>query len=198
MMNVLERFKYCPVCGSSHFETNSEKSKLCRSCGFEYFINPSAATAAFIMNERGELLVERRKREPAKGMLDLPGGFCDVDENIVQGLRREVREETGLKVVSERFVMSCPNVYLYSGVEIPTMDLFFECEVTARSLLLWTTRPNVCGFRCVRFVSNSSVCVPCARLCMSLLNRKVKIDENSALSVNGLILKNRRWKHISK
>ena len=95
MMNVLERFKYCPVCGSSHFETNSEKSKLCRSCGFEYFVNPSAATAAFIMNERGELLVERRKREPAKGMLDLPGGFCDVDENIVQGLRREVREETG-------------------------------------------------------------------------------------------------------
>lgn len=131
MMNVLERFKYCPVCGSSHFETNSEKSKLCRSCGFEYFINPSAATAAFIMNERGELLVERRKREPAKGMLDLPGGFCDMDENIVQGLRREVREETGLKVVSERFVMSCSNVYLYSGVEIPTMDLFFECEVTA-------------------------------------------------------------------
>lgn len=73
-MNVLERFKYCPACGSSHFETNSEKSKLCRSCGFEYFVNPSAATAAFIMNERGELLVERRKREPAKGMLDLPGG----------------------------------------------------------------------------------------------------------------------------
>jgi len=62
-----------------------------------YYMNPSAATAAFILNGKGELLVERRKREPAKGTLDLPGGFADFDETAEEGVAREVLEETGLE-----------------------------------------------------------------------------------------------------
>ena len=81
-MHPLEKFNYCPVCGSSHFDISSERSKKCQNCGFEYFLNPSAANVAFILNEKGELLVERRKNEPAKGTLDLPGGFCDIGEKI--------------------------------------------------------------------------------------------------------------------
>ena len=94
-MHILEKFGFCPVCGSAHFKPVSEKSMLCENCGFEYFVNPSAATVAFILNSKGELLVERRKREPAKGTLDLPGGFADMDETAEQGVAREVLEETG-------------------------------------------------------------------------------------------------------
>lgn len=72
-MHVLDKFAYCPVCGSKHFDINDEKSKRCANCGFEYYLNPSSAVAAFIMNENHELLVERRKRNPGKGTLDLPG-----------------------------------------------------------------------------------------------------------------------------
>ena len=61
-MHILEKFGFCPVCGSAHFKPVSEKSMLCENCGFEYFVNPSAATVAFILNSEGELLVERRKR----------------------------------------------------------------------------------------------------------------------------------------
>ena len=43
-------------------------------------MNPSAANAAFIVNEREELLVVIRKKEPAKGTYDLPGGFADEEE----------------------------------------------------------------------------------------------------------------------
>ena len=50
-MHPLEKFKYCPVCGSKHFEIHDEKSKKCENCGFEYYLNPSAATAAIILNE---------------------------------------------------------------------------------------------------------------------------------------------------
>lgn len=60
-MYMLDKFRYCPVCGSKHFEESTAKSKRCRNCGFEYFLNASSATAAFILNARGELLVERRK-----------------------------------------------------------------------------------------------------------------------------------------
>ena len=57
-MHPLELFKFCPVCGSPHFEIHNEKSKKCADCGFVYYFNSSAATVAFILNGKGELLVE--------------------------------------------------------------------------------------------------------------------------------------------
>ncbi len=134
-MHPLEKFCYCPKCGSKHFEIHDEKSKQCENCGFVYYMNPSAATAAFILNGKGELLVERRKREPAKGTLDLPGGFADFDETAEEGVAREVLEETGLEVTDVRYLFSVPNTYLYSGMNIHTLDLFFCCKVKDDSQL---------------------------------------------------------------
>ena len=81
------------MCGSKHFEINNEKSKRCENCGFVYYANPSSATAAFIVNDKNELLVVRRGKEPAKGTLDLPGGFVDMDETAEEGMKREIKEE---------------------------------------------------------------------------------------------------------
>ena len=94
MEHPLAQFLYCPECGSSHFEVNNEKSKKCADCGFVYYFNPSAATVALILNEKNELLVCRRAKEPAKGTLDLPGGFIDMNETGEEGVAREVLEET--------------------------------------------------------------------------------------------------------
>ncbi len=128
-MNFNQKFKYCPVCGSNLFVKHNIKSMRCEECGFIYYINPSAATAAFIRNEDGDLLVCRRSNEPAKGTLDLPGGFIDYDETAEEGITREVLEEIGVKVENFRYVFSLPNDYFYSGLDIPTMDLFFEGKV---------------------------------------------------------------------
>ena len=65
-------------------------------CGFVYYFNSSAATAIFITNRVGELLVVRRAKEPAKGTFDLPGGFVDMYETAEEAIIREVKEETGL------------------------------------------------------------------------------------------------------
>ena len=51
MSHDLDKFKFCPVCGSQHFEINNFKSKKCKDCGFTYYLNPSSATVAFILNE---------------------------------------------------------------------------------------------------------------------------------------------------
>lgn len=128
-MHPLELFKYCPKCGSAHFEENNEKSKRCEDCGFVYYFNASAATVAFILNEKEELLVCRRAKEPAKGKLDLPGGFVDRFETGEEGVSREVLEETGLEVIETEYLFSLPNTYLYSGFLVHTLDQFFLCRV---------------------------------------------------------------------
>lgn len=139
MEHPLEQFHYCPKCGSPHFGEHNAKSKQCRDCGFTYYFNPSAATVAFILRQRKggadaapeeqELLVVRRAKEPARGTLDLPGGFSDTDETSEEGVRREVREETGLEVEETEFLFSLPNRYPYSGFTVHTIDMFYRCRV---------------------------------------------------------------------
>ena len=124
-MHPLDKFKHCPVCGSTRFEVHNAKSKHCADCGFTYYFNPSSATVAFILNERGEQLVCRRGKSPAKGTLDLPGGFIDMQETGEEGVAREVREETGLTVVRADYLFSLPNLYEYSGFMVHTLDMFF-------------------------------------------------------------------------
>lgn len=127
----LRLFGYCPRCGSNHFAMNDFKSKKCGNCGFVLYFNPIAATVAVIMNEKNELLVARRAKEPAKGTLDLPGGFTDSFETAEEGVAREVAEETGLTVIGTHYLFSLPNKYIYSGFEEHTLDLFFLCRVNS-------------------------------------------------------------------
>ncbi len=87
------------------------------------------------MNTQGQLLVIRRRKEPQAGMLDLPGGFADIGETAEEGVAREVKEETGLTVKKVEYLFSFPNTYVYSGMTIPTLDLFFLCHVDDFSTL---------------------------------------------------------------
>ena len=82
------------------------------------------------MNEKGELLVSLRAKEPQKGTLDLPGGFVDCGETAEETLVREIKEELNLELKDICYQFSLPNQYLYSGMDIPTLDMFFTCIVS--------------------------------------------------------------------
>lgn len=129
MGHPLELFKYCPRCGSPRFEVHNAKAKHCAACDFTYYFNPSAATVGVIVDAEGRLLVCRRAKDPAKGTLDLPGGFVDMYESNEEGMLREIREETGVRAVIDRFLFSLPNTYLYSGFLVHTTDNFFLCHL---------------------------------------------------------------------
>jgi 8-oxo-dGTP pyrophosphatase MutT (NUDIX family) len=126
-MHPLNLFKYCPCCGAEAFEEKDMKAKQCKSCGFVYYFNPSAAVACFIRNSKDELLIVRRAHAPAAGTLDLPGGFTDSFESAEEAICREVKEETGLGIDRFRYLFSMPNIYPYMGFDVHTLDLFFEC-----------------------------------------------------------------------
>lgn len=84
---------------------------------------------ALIFNERKELLVTRRKNNPAKGMLDLPGGFAEPGETIEQSLARELTEELNLEIISFEYLCSAPNIYPFRNVVYPITDMAFICKV---------------------------------------------------------------------
>lgn len=128
IMHYLDKFRFCPACGSEHFRINDNKSKHCDNCGFTYYYNSAAATVAIIENEKGELLVARRACEPAKGTLDLIGGFVDPGERTEEAIVREIKEETGIEVEESqlRYLFSQPNTYNYSNFIVRTTDTFFH------------------------------------------------------------------------
>ena len=128
-MHPLSQFKFCPKCGSNCFVENNFKSKKCEKCGFIYYFNSCSSTVALIINEYNELLVATRAHEPVKGTFDLPGGFVDMGETGEEAVMREVKEETNLDVKEVKYLFSIPNIYMYSGFEVHTLDLVYLCKV---------------------------------------------------------------------
>ena len=129
MTHPLNQVKYCPKCGSSDFNEHNNKSKSCSDCGFIYYFNSSAAVVAVIENNKGEILVARRAKDPAKDTLDFPGGFIDMYETAEEAVCREIKEETRLIVKSIQYLYSITNIYPYSNFEVHTVDIFFKCNV---------------------------------------------------------------------
>lgn len=52
-----------------------------------------------------------------------------MNETGEEGVAREVLEETGLKVQQAVYQFSLPNIYIYSGFPVHTLDMFFLCTV---------------------------------------------------------------------
>src|SRR5262245_50762221 len=59
---------------------------------------PAIAVDCVIFNSEGDLLLIERKYAPHKGKYALPGGFVEYGETLEAAARRELREETSLKV----------------------------------------------------------------------------------------------------
>lgn len=94
-----------------------------------FYGNPVPATVAIVVGPRGILLC-RRAAEPYRGMWDSAGGFLEADETPERGLRREIREELGVRVRRARFRGFVMDRYGRSG--FPVLGLVYEVRLTGR------------------------------------------------------------------
>jgi ADP-ribose pyrophosphatase YjhB (NUDIX family) len=128
-MRPTELFRFCPRCAAPRPSENVGKTPLkCSACELTFYFNPTVAGACFIFDPQGRVLTIRREKEPSAGKLGVPGGFIDFGESAEDGMRREVREEVGLKIDRVRFVVSFPNLYHYRDVVYPVVDLYFAAD----------------------------------------------------------------------
>jgi ADP-ribose pyrophosphatase YjhB (NUDIX family) len=88
-------YRYCPRCRAKL--QKRDRAFDCPECGMTVYMN-SAPTAAMLIVRKDQVLLARRGFEPFKGRYDIVGGFLEYGEHPVAGIRREVREETGLQV----------------------------------------------------------------------------------------------------
>jgi NAD+ diphosphatase len=101
---VTELFSFCPRCGAAMVERAAAEGRPARracsvaGCGFVQRRNPTPAVGALVEHE-GDIILARNAKWP-EGWFALITGYLEAEEDPAAALRREVREELNLEVVS--------------------------------------------------------------------------------------------------
>lgn len=90
----------------------------------------ASVEALTVMNN--ELLLLKRKNQPAKGQWWFPGGRIHKGESFEEALHREVKEETNLEVSSRKFI----NVYSRVFPKRHDITVAFLCKCKGDKVIL--------------------------------------------------------------
>jgi 8-oxo-dGTP diphosphatase len=125
-MGELEEWTFCPRCRT---ELAGDAARLtCSACGFVVYAS-SKPTASALCVEDGRVLLARRADEPFEGRWDIPGGFLEEGEDPLDGLRRELKEETGLDVEPQRFLGVWMDRYGGDSTAEATLNLYWTARI---------------------------------------------------------------------
>ena len=125
-----------------------------RAISRRYPERPVLGVGALIFDAQNRILLIERGGEPLKGWWSLPGGVLETGETLADGVRREVKEETGLIVEPEQMVEVFERIMrdAEGRPEYHYVLIDYICRVTGGSLApaddcadaRWTSRQE-CG-----------------------------------------------------
>ena len=162
--------RFCPGCGRKGGE-GSNREFTCAHCGFHLFFNVASAVTALIFDGDGRVLFSRRGRNPAKGRLDFPGGFCEPGESAEMALARELSEELCVRVRASSYAGTVPNEYLYDGVLYRTLDLAFFVKVDTPEKMIPADDVEALGWRFPESVMPSELAFDSVALILANLHK---------------------------
>jgi 8-oxo-dGTP diphosphatase len=131
-MGELDGWRHCPRCAASLVR---ERGLVrCAACALVVYARPTPAVCALIVDDAGRVLLGRRAVEPAAGRWDILGGFMEEDEQPLETLRREMREELGVEIEPAEFVAAVADRYGEDGRA--TLNLCWTARVVGGELRL--------------------------------------------------------------
>ena len=102
-------------------------------------------------------MIVERASDPFKGYWSLPGGILETGETLDEGVRREVREETGLEVeplsvfeIFERIIRDAEGKAEFHYVVVDYLCKAVRGELAARSDVsraAWVSEQNLSEYR---------------------------------------------------
>jgi 8-oxo-dGTP diphosphatase len=132
-----EEFRFCPRCATALELRGSDgpdpDRPTCPDCGFVHYDNPTPTVQAWIDRD-GSYLALRRNEEPLEGLWNMPGGFVEAGEGGPEAIRREVLEETGLRIEPLQVIGIFPSTYGGDPGGTPIFDVAYLCRLDGGSL----------------------------------------------------------------
>ncbi|MHC2995063.1 MAG: NUDIX hydrolase [Candidatus Atribacteria bacterium] len=125
--------KYCPYCGNELIRKILEGRErlFCLKCGKIYYENPTPVVAVVARDDKGRIVLIKRKIEPCKGEWALPSGFMEIEESSTQAVLRELAEETGLEGKLKKLIGVYSNKSKVHGYLV---TIIYEVEIIGGTL----------------------------------------------------------------
>ena len=106
LLNWRRRSRHCGACGGENAFRQAGWSARCTRCGLETY--PRIDPAIIVAVSAGDRLLLGRQRSWPPGRWSLVAGFVEPGESLAQAVRREVAEETGIRVEAIHYVDAQP------------------------------------------------------------------------------------------
>ncbi len=136
--------RFCSACGTESQSIQSGWQRKCAACGAMHF--PRTDPVVIMLVTRGnEVLLGRSPGWPA-GMYSLLAGFMEPGETIEAAVRREVFEETGVRVGAVELIASQPWPYpssLMIGCRGKALSQEITLDPVELEHALWVSRETL-------------------------------------------------------
>lgn len=98
--------RFCGCCGKPMVPSQRERAMVCPECG--HTVYPKICPAVIVAICHGDKLLLTQYARRSFKRYALVAGYCEIGETVEQCVRREVMEETGLRLGKLRFYKSQP------------------------------------------------------------------------------------------
>lgn len=102
------RHRFCSECGAESFQSRGGQIRKCRNCAAQHFPRTDPVVIVLVHSGDSCLLGQSRGRLSHLKMFSALAGFVDQGESIEEAIRREVMEESGIKIGDVTYHSSQP------------------------------------------------------------------------------------------